>query len=68
MLVEAWNKAYNADPISIFGGIVVANREMDAETATEINKIFIEIVVAPSFSKEALEILKAIFTPRSKLL
>ena len=58
-LLTAWTKAYNADPVSIFGGIVVANREMDAATATEINKIFIEIVVAPSYSVEALEILKA---------
>lgn len=57
-LSEAWTKAYNADPVSIFGGIVVANREMDAATATEINKIFIEIVVAPSYTDEALEILK----------
>lgn len=58
-IYEAWTKAYNADPVSIFGGIVVANREIDADTATEINKIFIEIVVAPSFSEGALEILKA---------
>jgi len=58
-IFEAWTKAYNADPISIFGGIVVANREIDVNTANEINKIFIEIVVAPSFSQEALEVLKS---------
>lgn len=58
-IYEAWTKAYNADPVSIFGGIVVANREVDKETAEEINKIFIEIVVAPSFSVEALEVLKS---------
>lgn len=56
-LFEAYLKAYEADPVSIFGGIIVANQNMDAETAQEINKIFVEIVVAPSFSKEALEIL-----------
>jgi phosphoribosylaminoimidazolecarboxamide formyltransferase/IMP cyclohydrolase len=56
-IYDAYLKAYEADPISIFGGIVAANREIDGKTAEEINKIFIEIVIAPSFSKEALEIL-----------
>lgn len=56
-IYEAYMKAYTSDPKSIFGGIVVANREVDARTAEEINKIFIEIVVAPSYTKEALEIL-----------
>jgi len=55
---EAYRKAYEADPVSVFGGIIVTNRELDAATAEEINKIFIEIVVAPSYSDEALEILK----------
>ena len=54
---EAYKKAYDADPTSIFGGIVAANREIDKATAEMIHSIFIEIVVAPSFSKEALEIL-----------
>lgn len=54
---EAYTKAYEADPVSIFGGIIAANREIDAATAEQISKIFIEIVVAPSFSPEALEIL-----------
>ncbi len=57
-IYEAYMRAYTSDPKSIFGGIVVANREIDKATAEEINKIFIEIVVAPSFSEEALEILK----------
>lgn len=56
-IYDAYKKAYEADPISIFGGIIAANREIDKETAEEINKIFIEIVVAPSYTKEALEIL-----------
>lgn len=54
---EAWKKAYEADPVSIFGGIVVTNAKVDADMANEINKIFIEIVVAPSYSDEALKIL-----------
>lgn len=53
----AFFKANASDPTSIFGGIIAANREIDAATAEQINKIFIEIVVAPSFSKEALDIL-----------
>ena len=55
---EAYLKAYNSDPVSVFGGILAINGEVDAATATEINKIFIEIVMAPSYSKEALEILE----------
>lgn len=57
-LYEAYVKAYESDPVSIFGGIVAANREIDEKTAKEMNKIFLEIVVAPSFSQEALRILK----------
>ena len=56
---EAWQKAYQADPVSIFGGIVAANCEVDEKTAKEINEIFIEIVVAPSYTEGALEILKS---------
>ena len=56
---EAYVKAFNADPTSIFGGIVVFNREVDERAAEEINKIFVEIVVAPSYSTKALEILKS---------
>ncbi|MDE7087633.1 MAG: bifunctional phosphoribosylaminoimidazolecarboxamide formyltransferase/IMP cyclohydrolase, partial [Clostridia bacterium] len=55
---EAYLRAYNSDPVSVFGGILAINGEVDAATATEINKIFIEIVMAPSYSKEALEILE----------
>lgn len=57
-IYTAYKNAYEADPISIFGGIIAANREIDARIAEDINKIFIEIVIAPSFSDEALEILK----------
>ncbi|MEW9121747.1 MAG: bifunctional phosphoribosylaminoimidazolecarboxamide formyltransferase/IMP cyclohydrolase [Thermotaleaceae bacterium] len=54
----AYRKAYACDPISIFGGIVVANRSIDKKTAEEMNKIFLEIIIAPDFDEEALEILK----------
>lgn len=57
-IYEAYMRAYESDPVSVFGGILAINGEVDAKTATEINKIFIEIVMAPSYSKEALEILE----------
>ena len=57
-IFEAYRKAYDCDPTSIFGGIVAANRQIDAATAEEINRIFIEIVLAPGFSPEALAILQ----------
>ncbi len=56
-IFEAYMKAYEADPVSIYGGIVAANRPIDGKTAGEINKIFIEIVIAPDFTDEAKEIL-----------
>ncbi len=54
---EAFLKAFEADPVSIFGGIIAFNREVDAETARKLYEIFLEIVIAPSFSAEAMEIL-----------
>jgi phosphoribosylaminoimidazolecarboxamide formyltransferase/IMP cyclohydrolase len=56
-IYEAYIKAYNADPVSIFGGIVAANRPIDERTAEEINKIFVEIVIAPDFTEEAIAVL-----------
>ena len=53
----AYKKAYETDPVSIFGGIVAFNREVDEATAKLLNEIFLEIIIAPSFSKAALEIL-----------
>lgn len=53
----AWDYAYESDPVSIFGGIVVLNREVDAATAKKMHAIFLEIIIAPSYSEEALEIL-----------
>ena len=54
---EAYVRAYEADPVSIFGGIVAVNRSVDENTATEMSKIFLEIIIAPDYSPEALEIL-----------
>lgn len=56
-ILEAYERAYEADPTSIFGGIVALNREVDRETAEKMSQIFLEIIIAPSFSQEALDIL-----------
>lgn len=56
---EAFEKAFAADPVSIFGGIIAFNREVDAKTAGKLHEIFLEIIIAPSFSEEALTILTA---------
>jgi phosphoribosylaminoimidazolecarboxamide formyltransferase/IMP cyclohydrolase len=56
-LAEAYLKALEADPISAFGGVLAFNRELDAETAGHIAKLFVEAVAAPSFAPEALAIL-----------
>lgn len=53
----AFQKAYDADPVSIFGGIIACNREVNEDTAKQLNELFLEIVMAPSFSEEALAIL-----------
>ena len=53
----AWDKAYEADPVSIFGGIVALNGKVEESLAEKLSKIFLEIIIAPDFSEEALEIL-----------
>jgi len=58
-LVQAHQMAMKTDPISAFGGIVGFNREVDREAAKEVAKVFTEVVVAPSYSAEALDVLKA---------
>ncbi len=55
---EAYMRAYESDPVSVFGGILAINGAVDEQTATEINKIFIEIVMAPAYTDKALEILE----------
>ena len=62
-LLEAWQKAYEADPISIFGGIVAFNRTVDAQIARQCVDIFLEIILAPKFTEEAL----AIFATKKNL-
>lgn len=54
---EAYEKAYQADPVSIFGGIIAFNREIDKEIAEKLHEIFLEIIIAPSFSEAAFDIL-----------
>ncbi len=56
-LYTAYKKAHDGDPVSIYGGIVAVNREVDAKTAEEMAKIFLEIILAPSFCEGALQIL-----------
>lgn len=56
-MLEAWKAALAGDPVSAFGGVLVANRDIDAATAEEINKIFLEVIIAPSYSEEAFAIL-----------
>ena len=58
-LLEAWKDALAGDPISAFGGVLISNREVDAETAEEVNKLFCEIILAPSYEKSGLELLKS---------
>ena len=54
---EAYQKAYEADPVSIFGGIVAANRSIDRDTALMLKETFLEIILAPDFTEEALAVL-----------
>ena len=57
-LTDAWKAALAADPVSAFGGILITNREVDEATAMEINNLFFEVIIAPSYSAASLEILK----------
>jgi len=55
---EAWQAALEADPVSAYGGIVIANRNIDKEAAELINEIFFEVIIAPEYNDDALDILK----------
>ncbi len=57
-LIEAWKDSLAADPVSAYGGIIIANKIIDHDTADEINKLFFEIIIAPDYTKDALEILQ----------
>jgi phosphoribosylaminoimidazolecarboxamide formyltransferase / IMP cyclohydrolase len=56
-LAAAYRRAYEADPISAFGGVLAFNREVDEETALEVSKLFVEAIAAPSFSQKAMSVL-----------
>lgn len=56
-ILEAWRDALAGDPVSAFGGVLIANREIDKAAAEEINKIFFEVIIAPSYTPEALTVL-----------
>ena len=56
-VIDAWKDALAGDPVSAFGGVLVTNAVIDKETAEEINKIFFEVVIAPDYDVDALEIL-----------
>jgi len=56
---EAWIDALACDPVSAFGGVIISNGEIDAATATEIDKIFYEVLIAPAFTDEAIQVLQA---------
>ena len=57
-VLEAWNDALAGDPVSAFGGVLITNANVNKETAEEINKIFFEVIIAPSYDADALEVLK----------
>lgn len=57
-LSEAWDKAFEADKVSIYGGIVVANRTITLDVAEKMKKVFLEVLVAPAYEQDALELLQ----------
>lgn len=57
-IIDAWKDALAGDPVSAFGGVLIANRTIDAPAAEEINKIFFEVIIAPEFTDDALAILE----------
>lgn len=58
-LIDAYKDALAGDPISAFGGVLISNKKIDLETSKEINKLFCEVVIAPSFEKSAVDLLKS---------
>lgn len=57
-VLEAWTDALAGDPVSAFGGVLITNAEVDLAAAEEINKIFFEVIIAPAYTDEALEVLR----------
>lgn len=58
-LLSCWKDALAGDPVSAYGGVIIANVKIDPATAEEINKLFFEIILAPAYDKDAMEILKS---------
>ncbi len=58
-ILEAWKDALAGDPVSAFGGILITNTKVTAEAAKEINRIFFEVIIAPSYEEQAMEMLKS---------
>ena len=58
-LLEAWNDALSADPVSAFGGVIACNQPVDLATAEAMNSLFFEVLLAPSYSDEALDVLQS---------
>ncbi len=58
-LIDAWKDALSGDPVSAFGGVLITNREVDEETAADINSLFFEIIIAPGYDNKALDMLKS---------
>lgn len=56
--LEAWKDALAGDPVSAFGGVLISNSTIDADAASEINNIFFEVIIAPAYTEDALDILK----------
>jgi len=56
-VLQSWLAALACDPVSAFGGVIITNREVDAATATEISKLFFEVLIAPEYSKDAVKTL-----------
>jgi phosphoribosylaminoimidazolecarboxamide formyltransferase/IMP cyclohydrolase len=59
VLADAWKAALAGDPVSAFGGVLITNREIDEDTATEIDKLFFEVILAAGYKKSALEMLQS---------
>jgi phosphoribosylaminoimidazolecarboxamide formyltransferase/IMP cyclohydrolase len=57
-ILDAWKDALASDPVSAFGGIIITNQQITAEVAGEVNKIFFEVIIAPGYDSEALDVLK----------
>jgi len=64
-LIDAWKDALAGDPISAFGGVLITNKKLDQKTATEINKLFYEVLIAPGYTSDAIELLR---TKKNRIL